>query len=186
MPVRMPAGAAAGFSAKLPGPPGPPFASDVSSDGLVLSWSPPASSGAAGPLQGYRILAQAGGTSGFTEVVSSTGQGGETAHRLRGLLPETWYEFRVAAVSANGVGAPSRSYQPAGVGGMSSSGCLADGVGAPSSSYQPAGVGGMPGSMDWKSPKPDDAAVYHTELARPDREEHTDPPAPHKNRRALP
>jgi hypothetical protein len=94
----------------LPGPPQAPSASEVGSDELLLSWQPPASAVTLG-VQAYRVFVQAGGTSGFAEHTHSTGSA-ECACRVRGLQPNTWYEFRVAALTAHGVGSSSSSSLP--------------------------------------------------------------------------
>ena len=72
---------------RLPGPPTAPITTDIAADSLTLSWGPPASSGGL-PIVSYRIFVQAGGTSGFTEFVTSTGTPDTAAYRVGGLTPQ--------------------------------------------------------------------------------------------------
>ena len=96
----------------LPGPPQPPQVADVASDSLTLHWSPPAMAQALG-VCGYRVFAQTGGTSGFVTHVRDTGRADcASGCRVNALQPGIWYEFRVAALTAKGVGAQSGSSRP--------------------------------------------------------------------------
>ena len=76
----------------------------------MLAWEPPSSTGGL-PIVGYRVLVQAGGTSGFKEFLESTVSSEAVAH-IKGLQPDCWYEFRVQAITAAGVGTQSASSRP--------------------------------------------------------------------------
>ena len=93
----------------LPGPPPTPKASDVGADSLTLSWGPPAMADALG-VTGYRIFSQVGGMHGFAEHAVTVDA--RCACRVQGLTPSAWHEFKVAAVTALGVGAQSGSSLP--------------------------------------------------------------------------
>ena len=97
---------------RLPGPPTAPITTDLAHDSLTLSWGPPASTGGQA-VAGYRIFAQEGGAQGFHQIIASTGTPDTAAYRVRGLKPQVWYEFRVAALHAGGaMGAQSGSSLP--------------------------------------------------------------------------
>ena len=75
------------MGSRLPGPPTAPITTDIAFDSLTLSWGPPASNGGQA-IASYRIFVQAGGTSGFSEFVASTGTPDTAAYRVRGLTPQ--------------------------------------------------------------------------------------------------
>ena len=96
-------------------PPGQPFCVEVGTDSLAIGWDAPV------PLQpdlllGYKVMVQAGGTNGFVDVkprptLSNTGTAKPVA-QVRGLAPNSWYEFRVATITTLGMGALSAASQP--------------------------------------------------------------------------
>ena len=110
----------------FPGPPGPPRSSGVDTESIELVWLAPSHSGGSG-IQGYRIDVRTGGDGDFTTLVAHTrnlprckvADASEASKRaaepqatIEGLLPMTWYEFRVAAINAVAAGPPSSSSEP--------------------------------------------------------------------------
>ena len=74
----------AGARPKLPGPPSAPNAFEVGSESLTLAWESPASTGGSA-LTGYKVLVQAGGTSG-PAVRDGRGLHGRGLHGVDGGL----------------------------------------------------------------------------------------------------
>ena len=95
---------------RAPGPPGKPSCIEVGSHGVHLIWPGPASTGGL-PILDYQVLVQNGGTRPFVECVASTGSDVTEAY-APGLNPGSWYEFRVVARNAAGIGAVSHSSEP--------------------------------------------------------------------------
>jgi hypothetical protein len=98
----------------IPGPPGKP---DVTAgNGEVgLSWTPPSDTGDS-PITAYRVQQRDGATGAWTTSVDNTGGAG-TTRRIDGLLNGSPYQFRVAAINAEGLGtwsAPSAEVRPNG------------------------------------------------------------------------
>ena len=100
------AGAGSSSTAALPGPPRDVQALKVGTRHIELSWEAPGG----GLVVGYRISGRVGGDGDFKTLIKDTG---ETACRARvPVSPASWWELRVAAISAGGVGPDSRLTQP--------------------------------------------------------------------------
>ena len=94
------------------GPPGRPTVSAVTPSSAVLTWEEPDHWGGNGlSITGYCVLVQCGGEGGFSSLVLDTGSD-KTSVAVEGLRADTWHEFRVAALTAAGRGAPSRPSRP--------------------------------------------------------------------------
>ena len=97
-------------SAILAAPPASPETILVGSDRVSLRWIAPLSSGGFA-VRGYRVQAQAGGDGGFKDVIVDT-QDANPGGVVTRLTCTTWYEFRVAAINVNGIGAWSEACEP--------------------------------------------------------------------------
>jgi hypothetical protein len=75
----------------------------------VLHWAACAAAGC--EASGYRVLAQAGGSEGFRELIADTGTP-LTEVRLSGLVDATWYEFKVQGLNGAGSSALSVASLP--------------------------------------------------------------------------
>ena len=94
------------------GPPDRPVATDVGVDRLTLSWKRPWHVGDVGvEIKGYRVWVQWGGDSGWLNQCADTGTA-EPAYECTDLRPNTWYEFKVAALTAAGEGVHSPVSRP--------------------------------------------------------------------------
>ena len=94
-----------------PGPPAsPPQTTSVLCDRVSLHWAAPISSGGFA-VRGYRVQGQAGGDGGFKDYITDT-QDINSECVVTRLTGTTWYEFRVAALNVNGVGAWSVACEP--------------------------------------------------------------------------
>ena len=91
-------------------PPSAPVPAQVSASEVTLRWGPPMSTGGFA-ICGYVVQAQIGGDGGFKEVIADTRVADPVAVVKR-LTATTWYEFRVAAINSNGVGAWSEPSEP--------------------------------------------------------------------------
>ena len=94
----------------FPSPPAAPMAASVEPMAVVLEWAPPSSSGSTG-LKGYRVDVRAGGTGDFSVIIAHT-QDTRPRARLDGLIPMTWYQFRVAAINGSVTGPHSPESEP--------------------------------------------------------------------------
>jgi hypothetical protein len=98
------------------GPPERPTAIGVGSTSLLLEWSAPQHLGGAGfEVLGYRIFMRMGGAGDFHVHVADTAvitKLAEEHHAVEELAPDTWHEFKVAAITAAGVGALSLASHP--------------------------------------------------------------------------
>ena len=82
------------------GAPGRPHVVEVDSTTAVIEWSSPSLVEDTNDVpSGYCIFAQRGGSSGEWEVLVSDTHTLHGSAVVEGLLPETWYSFRVALVS---------------------------------------------------------------------------------------
>ena len=94
------------------GPPDRPVATDVGVDRLTLSWKRPWHVGDVGvEIKGYRVWVQWGGDSGWLNQCADTGTA-EPVYECTDLRPKTWYEFKVAALTAAGEGVHSPVSRP--------------------------------------------------------------------------
>ena len=95
------------------GPPGRPVVSDLEPASCLLRWEPPRHTGGRDvPIIGHYITVQFAGDGGFLVHTPDTGSGLPHA-MLDGLRPDTWHEFQVSAITAEGRGAPSQASRPA-------------------------------------------------------------------------
>lgn len=96
----------------MAGPPARPEVSDVDSTTLQLKWLPPTHTGGSGlEISGYHVQMQVSGDSGYTTHTPDTGSALPELSVAR-LQANTWHEFRVAAVTAAGLGTPSPPSRP--------------------------------------------------------------------------
>ena len=94
------------------GPPGRPVVSDLEAASCLLRWEPPRHTGGRDvPIIGHYITVQFAGDGGFFVHTPDTGSALPHA-MLDGLRPDTWHEFQVSAITAEGRGAPSQVSVP--------------------------------------------------------------------------
>jgi hypothetical protein len=96
----------------MAGPPAQPHTSEVGSTSLLLRWQTPEHLGGKGfDAVGYRISVRYAGDGGFSVHTEDTAS--ESPHCvIEDLAPDTWHEFRVAAITSAGVGADSVPSRP--------------------------------------------------------------------------
>ena len=107
-----------GFSPKVfqffsptdkPGKPGVPEIESVKVNQVSLSWKPPKDDGGS-PVINYILEHKADGAYKWKRSTVETIE--DTKYTLKGIAPETSYEFRVAAENKAGVGPFSQSTMP--------------------------------------------------------------------------
>ncbi len=102
-----------GFVAKdpfdPPGKPGTPVVDEITAEEAALTWAPPESDGGA-PIENYIVEYR---QLGETKWIKAKDKAPETKFTMKGLKPETQYEFRVTAENKAGQGPPSDPSQPA-------------------------------------------------------------------------
>ena len=89
-----------------PSKPGSPEATAVGAQRIDLTWSTPASMGAA-QVTGYRIEWSADGNTNWADLVADTASTGTTHTDTMSLSAQTTRHYRVSAISSEGTGPPS-------------------------------------------------------------------------------
>ena len=91
-----------------PGRPGIPEISEVTDDSMVLNWTPPKEDGGC-PIDGYVIESKVEGSYKWKTVSKDIIP--ETTFKVKGLMTDLAYEFRVSAVNKAGQGPCSENSQ---------------------------------------------------------------------------
>ena len=92
----------------LPPQPTRPICVHVGSNTVELRWTQPDGEHA---TAGFQVSVQVGGAGGFLVCIAHT-HSAQTRAVLRGLTPQTWYEFRVASINAHGMSAAGVASHP--------------------------------------------------------------------------